>query len=312
MSRGIRSRSILRRLDGRGPSGTTCIAAVLSWILLAGVLTSCDERGPSGSSRVSGRDVAAGPDGSPSETVSKPRREPVRSGPWRGTRTRDFGLVSLVGNDPPLTHVFTLMNDGEEPIYVLDVKASCGCTAVAIEDEFVAPGHPLRIATSLQLSDSGPRQGTITVLTDHSESPVLRLFISAVGRRVHRLTAVPSHRVVTGGSPVSFSLHAMRYDCDETPAMPRFVAASPGCPLETRPWSLLQERCPERGLPSRWETTLLLSDPTACLTDDRTTTEFRIVVEGLGAVTVSLRDGRPVPAISNALTPDAARPERKR
>jgi len=104
----------------------------------------------------------------------------------------------------------------------------------------------------------------------------------------------------------------MRYDGDEAPAGPRFVGTPPGCTLETHPWSLLEERCPERGLPSRWETTLVLSNPTACRADDRTITEFRIVVEGLGGVTGSRRDGRAVPATSHVLIPDAARAARRR
>ncbi len=312
MSRGVRSSCSLPRLEGRGPSGTIRVIAVLPWILPVGVLTSCEEGGTSDSGRVSEREVAAGPHGPSSDDVPKLRMEPVRYGPWRGATTRDFGVVRLVGNDPPLTHVFTLINDGEEPVSILDVSASCGCTAVAIENELVAPGHPLRISTSLRLSDSGRRRGRITVLTDHSESPLLRLSVTAVGRSVHGLAAVPSHRAVTGESSVTFGLHAVRDDGDEPPPGPRLVDAPRGCTLDTRPWSSIQQRCPERGLPSRWETTLVLPDPAACVAPDRPLTELRIAVDGLGEVTVSLRDGRAVSATTDAANADALPAGRRR
>lgn len=51
----------------------------------------------------------------------------------------DFGNVKEV--DGPITHEFTFTNNSQEPIHILNVKASCGCTTPAWTRDSIAPGN---------------------------------------------------------------------------------------------------------------------------------------------------------------------------
>ncbi len=51
----------------------------------------------------------------------------------------DFGKINEA--DGPVTHEFTFVNNTIEPIQILNVKASCGCTTPAWTREPVAPGE---------------------------------------------------------------------------------------------------------------------------------------------------------------------------
>ncbi len=51
----------------------------------------------------------------------------------------DFGTVKEV--DGPITHEFAFTNNGVEPIQILNVKASCGCTTPAWTRDSIAPGN---------------------------------------------------------------------------------------------------------------------------------------------------------------------------
>ena len=55
-----------------------------------------------------------------------------------GDVTFDFGDIKEA--DGPVTHVFKIKNDGEVPLVVTKVVASCGCTTPDWTKEPIAPG----------------------------------------------------------------------------------------------------------------------------------------------------------------------------
>lgn len=52
--------------------------------------------------------------------------------------THDFGDIKEA--DGPVTHTFTVINNGELPLVISRVAASCGCTTPSWTKEPIAPG----------------------------------------------------------------------------------------------------------------------------------------------------------------------------
>ena len=53
--------------------------------------------------------------------------------------TYDFGNIKEAGG--PVTHEFTFVNEGTEPLKINSAKAECGCTRPAYPKEEIAPGE---------------------------------------------------------------------------------------------------------------------------------------------------------------------------
>lgn len=65
----------------------------------------------------------------------------------------DFGTVSV--KDGPQSCVFTVTNTGAEPLRILTVISSCGCTAAGWTKEPIAPGSTGKVEVSYA-NDEGP------------------------------------------------------------------------------------------------------------------------------------------------------------
>lgn len=65
----------------------------------------------------------------------------------------DFGTVSV--KDGPQSCVFTVTNTGTEPLRILTVISSCGCTAAGWTKEPIAPGSTGKVEVSYT-NDEGP------------------------------------------------------------------------------------------------------------------------------------------------------------
>lgn len=50
--------------------------------------------------------------------------------------------------DKPVTHVFTFKNEGDEPLIINQVFASCGCTATDFTKEPVQPGKTGKVTVT--------------------------------------------------------------------------------------------------------------------------------------------------------------------
>lgn len=86
----------------------------------------------------------------------------------------DFGKVKEV--DGPITHEFTFTNNSNEPIQILNVKASCGCTTPAWTRDSIAPGNTGYIQAQYNPRNRpGVFNKSLTITTSLGET--LRLYI---------------------------------------------------------------------------------------------------------------------------------------
>lgn len=60
-------------------------------------------------------------------------------------RTHDFGNIP---EGPKVTHTFTFLNTGNEPLIVTNAQASCGCTSPEFSKEPVLPGQKGKITVT--------------------------------------------------------------------------------------------------------------------------------------------------------------------
>jgi hypothetical protein len=83
----------------------------------------------------------------------------------------DFGEVNQ--NDI-VNHSYVLTNTGDDLLKILDVKASCGCTAANPEKNELKPGESTQIKVSFNSKGrKGPQTKTITVKTNDPNNSVV-------------------------------------------------------------------------------------------------------------------------------------------
>ncbi|MCF6361572.1 MAG: DUF1573 domain-containing protein [Cyclobacteriaceae bacterium] len=91
--------------------------------------------------------------------------------------THDFGSIKEIGGSVEFDFVFK--NTGTEPIKILDVEASCGCTTPAWTKVEVAPGGNGFIKASFDpINRPGPFHKTLTVSTSSAQNNAIILHIS--------------------------------------------------------------------------------------------------------------------------------------
>ena len=83
----------------------------------------------------------------------------------------DAGIVKTGTGEALIEHAFTLKNNGQKPLKIIDLVASCTCTDVSAEKAVLAPGGETRILASMTLSSSlfAGRKAEIIVLFEDPE-----------------------------------------------------------------------------------------------------------------------------------------------
>lgn len=91
----------------------------------------------------------------------------------------DYGTIF---QDSVVTKSFILTNEGNESLKILEVKASCGCTAVVAGKQELNPGESTDIKVSFNSKGkSGKQNKTITIKTnDPINSTILIAFTGTV------------------------------------------------------------------------------------------------------------------------------------
>ena len=85
----------------------------------------------------------------------------------------DFGELK---NDQSVRHAFVLKNVGTAPLEIANVRASCGCTATALDAKTVAPGQSTALNVTLNLTGRKGRQvKSIYVESNDPQKPHFRL-----------------------------------------------------------------------------------------------------------------------------------------
>lgn len=87
----------------------------------------------------------------------------------------DFGNIN---QGDVVAHTFIISNNGGDILKILDVKASCGCTAANPDKKELKPGESTNIAVSFNSKGrKGPQTKTVTVTTNDPDKPNVSLTI---------------------------------------------------------------------------------------------------------------------------------------
>lgn len=87
----------------------------------------------------------------------------------------DFGRLFGVS---AVTHGFIISNVGDEPLSILDVRTSCGCTATALSKSDLAPGESVELEVTVDLTSfSGHISQAIYVSSNDLANRKLKLRI---------------------------------------------------------------------------------------------------------------------------------------
>lgn len=166
-----------------------------------------------------------------------------------GARHHDFGVVELVDRAVTLEHTFVLTNRGREPIEIVDLKTSCGCTVADPSTNVVAAGADVRIAATLTMKDDVRKQAKIYVRYGDDEVDVL--YLEATARLRQRLTAAGGPARLEPGQAIERVIFMIDYDSNDPPPAPR-IEAPAGVAATFTEWSPVQRRRASTGSPARW------------------------------------------------------------
>ncbi|UEG50218.1 DUF1573 domain-containing protein [Ferruginibacter lapsinanis] len=79
----------------------------------------------------------------------------------------DFGRIP---QGKPVTHVFEVVNNGQDSLRIVNIEASCGCTTPEWEREKVqGPGEQTAITVGFNAGVSGKFEKTITVVYNNNQ-----------------------------------------------------------------------------------------------------------------------------------------------
>jgi len=96
-------------------------------------------------------------------------------------RIYDFGVS---GPGSTITHVFTFVNAGSQPVSIENVKTNCGCTAALVSETDIPRGGNGQIRASFETKRyEGKQETTITVLSNDPEEPEIALTIKGIIKR---------------------------------------------------------------------------------------------------------------------------------
>ncbi|MGF1451874.1 MAG: DUF1573 domain-containing protein [Opitutales bacterium] len=108
------------------------------------------------------------------------------------SQTADLG-------DAVLTAAFPFENTGSEPVRILQLRSSCGCTAAAADEVLIDPGEKSAVKVEFTIGNrTGVRTNRIAVQTDRGQTVELQF-------------------VVTLPRAVSISPRILRWQVDENP-----------------------------------------------------------------------------------------------
>jgi hypothetical protein len=86
----------------------------------------------------------------------------------------DFGKIT---KGQPVTEEFSFINDGNLPLVITSVKASCGCTVTDFSKDPIGPGEKGFVKATYNAANVGPFHKTITV-NANTEDEVVQLIIN--------------------------------------------------------------------------------------------------------------------------------------
>jgi Protein of unknown function (DUF1573) len=84
----------------------------------------------------------------------------------------DFGKIA---QGKPVTHIFEVINIGNEMLVLENVQASCGCTTPEWSKEPIAPGATQQITVGYNAAAEGPFEKSITVFYNKGQIKTIQI-----------------------------------------------------------------------------------------------------------------------------------------
>lgn len=84
----------------------------------------------------------------------------------------DFGKIA---QGKPVTHIFEVVNTGNEMMVLENVQASCGCTTPEWSKDPIAPGATQKITVGYNAATEGPFEKSITVFYNKGQMKTIQI-----------------------------------------------------------------------------------------------------------------------------------------
>jgi hypothetical protein len=112
-------------------------------------------------------------------------------------RSFSFGAI---GDSQAVSHVYKLVNIGDEPITISDVSTSCGCTVTLLDKKEIASGDTARLKVTLDPKGKGigEIEKTVWITSNSRTNPHDSLTIAANITAVHAATMMTVGNIFTG------------------------------------------------------------------------------------------------------------------
>ncbi|MBX7241757.1 MAG: DUF1573 domain-containing protein [Bacteroidia bacterium] len=101
----------------------------------------------------------------PEDFVTKAKSYPATTLAW-DSETFDFGKMN---EGDKVKHIFTVTNTGTNPLYVVNVKPSCGCTSPNWTKEAIAPGKTGIVEIEFNSAGKAGMQSKTVMITTNTE-----------------------------------------------------------------------------------------------------------------------------------------------
>lgn len=89
-------------------------------------------------------------------------------------KTHDFGTIKEANG--PVTHTFEFTNTGGEPLVIINVNASCGCTRPEYPKEPIMPGKKGKVKVTFNPAGRpGEFSKEVKIRTNGNKRPILRI-----------------------------------------------------------------------------------------------------------------------------------------
>ena len=89
-------------------------------------------------------------------------------------KTHDFGTIKEANG--PVTHTFEFTNTGGEPLVIINVNASCGCTRPEYPKEPIMPGKNGKVKVTFNPAGRpGEFSKEVKIRTNGDKRPILRI-----------------------------------------------------------------------------------------------------------------------------------------
>lgn len=118
--------------------------------------------------------LATAPGTAPTPTTTEVKAAPVDENLLVLKETEyNFGKIP---QGKPVTHVFTVSNNGKSDLKISNVQASCGCTTPNWEkDKAVAPGTTTDITVGYNAAAEGPFTKLITITYNDAQTKIITI-----------------------------------------------------------------------------------------------------------------------------------------